>query len=230
MLSAFIHHLFGFLLHLGCFGPFLLGVFDSSFLFLPFGNDLLVVILRRGITIFICFTPLPRRCGSTLGVLLLDLVARRLGEEGVTQSGRPTPLRVAQAQSGRERCQSAYSRLAWPRRRFRSRWWSRQTALSGFREAVCSGRSPLGRALRFLILGALAIQFGPSILHIVNSPGFKYFMTYYIHLPAWEAGSPSVNGSGEGRSGRSYFESHAAELNLMADRNQPLSEIWCNKN
>jgi hypothetical protein len=34
-----------FLLQLGYFGPVLMGALDSSFLFLPFGNDLLVVTL-----------------------------------------------------------------------------------------------------------------------------------------------------------------------------------------
>lgn len=39
----FFHPLLQFLLHIGYFGPLLMGVLDSSFLFLPFGNDLLVV-------------------------------------------------------------------------------------------------------------------------------------------------------------------------------------------
>ena len=40
-----VRHLLAWLLKLGVFGPLLLGIADSSFLFLPFGNDLLVVIL-----------------------------------------------------------------------------------------------------------------------------------------------------------------------------------------
>src|SRR3954468_6697771 len=54
-----------------------MGILDSSFLFLPFGNDLLVVALvarhREGYLLYV----LAAACGSTLGVLLLDLAARR---------------------------------------------------------------------------------------------------------------------------------------------------------
>ena len=44
--NSLLRHLLAWLLHLGMFGPLILGIADSSFLFLPFGNDLLVVILR----------------------------------------------------------------------------------------------------------------------------------------------------------------------------------------
>ena len=44
-LIKFIGPVLAFLLHLGYFGPVLMGILDSSFLFLPFGNDLLVVTL-----------------------------------------------------------------------------------------------------------------------------------------------------------------------------------------
>ncbi len=35
--------LFRFLFHIGYLGPLVMGVLDSSFLVLPFGNDLLIV-------------------------------------------------------------------------------------------------------------------------------------------------------------------------------------------
>src|ERR1700686_4998612 len=71
------------LVQMGALGPLLLGILDSSFLFLPFGNDFLLVVLtsRDG-------QPLPlyvlsASLGSTLGVLLLDLVCRKGGQEGL---------------------------------------------------------------------------------------------------------------------------------------------------
>ena len=79
----FFHPLLHFLFHIGYFGPLLMGVLDSSFLFLPFGNDLLVVGLvaqhKHGVPLYV----LAAACGSTLGVLALAMVSRKLGEEGI---------------------------------------------------------------------------------------------------------------------------------------------------
>src|ERR1700685_561279 len=82
-LSGFFHHLLRFLFHLHYFGPFVMGVMDSSFLFLPFGNDLLVVGLVAHNHHGWPFYVLSAVCGSTLGVFLLDLLARKGGEAGV---------------------------------------------------------------------------------------------------------------------------------------------------
>ena len=80
---AFFRPLLSFILHLGYFAPFVMGVFDSSFLFLPFGNDLVIIALvsrhHAGMPFYILFAC----CGSTLGVFILALVARKLGEEGI---------------------------------------------------------------------------------------------------------------------------------------------------
>ncbi len=82
-MSSFFHHLLRFLFHLGYFGPVVMGVLDSSFLFLPFGNDLLVVALVAQHHQGYLFYVLAAVCGSTAGVFLLDLIARKLGEEGI---------------------------------------------------------------------------------------------------------------------------------------------------
>ena len=82
-MSTFFRPLLRFLFHLGYAGPFFMGIMDSSFLFLPFGNDLLVVALvarhHDGLPFFV----LSAVCGSTAGVFLLDLIARKGGEAGV---------------------------------------------------------------------------------------------------------------------------------------------------
>ena len=79
----FIGPVLAFLLHLGYLGPVLMGVLDSSFLFLPFGNDLLVVTLvahnHQGWWLYV----LAAAFGSTIGVLALALVAHKLGEDGI---------------------------------------------------------------------------------------------------------------------------------------------------
>ena len=81
--SHFFRPFLTFLIHLGYVAPFFMGVLDSSLLFLPFGNDLLIVILvsrhQEGALLYV----LSAACGSTLGVLILALLAGRVGEEGI---------------------------------------------------------------------------------------------------------------------------------------------------
>lgn len=163
-----------------------MGVFDSSFLFLPFGNDLLVIALtarhHAGYLLYV----LSAVCGSTLGVFFLDLVARKLGEGGVTKvvgkrrfnylkqkidqhGGKalvlgslappPFPFTMAVAVN---------SALGYPRRRLL---------------LLVAG----SRAIRFLILGGLAIKFGRAIIHMINSAVFKDFM--YVFTAVCLAGS-----------------------------------------
>jgi membrane protein YqaA with SNARE-associated domain len=71
------------LLRLGAAGAFGLGVLDSSFLFMPLGNDLLVTALTLRNKQWMMLYVLAAAAGSALGVLLVDLVARRGGEKGL---------------------------------------------------------------------------------------------------------------------------------------------------
>src|SRR3569833_1889861 len=79
----FFAPLLHFLFQIGYFGPFVMGVLDSSFLILPFGNDLVVVGMvaqhHKGIPLYV----LSAAIGSTIGALLLALVAHKLGEDGI---------------------------------------------------------------------------------------------------------------------------------------------------
>jgi len=76
---------FAALRRLGILGVFLLGMADSSFLFVPFGNDLLLVSLvashREGLAW--AGYVLAAAAGSVAGVAMVDVVMRRVGEEGI---------------------------------------------------------------------------------------------------------------------------------------------------
>lgn len=205
-MSAFIHQVFRFLLHLGCFGPFVLGVFDSSFLFLPFGNDLLVVILtarHHNLYLIYAFTA---ACGSTLGVLLLDLVARRLGEEGVTRVAGRRRFESLKRMVGEHGAKALIvGSLAPPPFPF-TMVVAANSAL-GFPRGRLLWTVAVGRALRFLVLGALAVKFGRSIIHIVNSPGFKYFMYLFTAICLIGSGFSLSQWVRKGRSQRSHTSS-----------------------
>ena len=170
-----------FLFHLGYFGPFVLGILDSSFIVLPFGNDLLVVglIAHRHAGFF--FYVLSAACGSTLGVFLLSSVARKFGEEGIRKvAGQKQFDRLKKHIGARSGVAVAIGCLAPPPFPF-TMVIAAASALgySLWRMAVISFVS---RGVRFTILGVLAIQFGTSILHIAKSPVFVRSMVVFIAL------------------------------------------------
>lgn len=158
-----------------------MGVMDSSFLFLPFGNDLLVVAFvarnHAGWPLYV----LSAVCGSTLGVFFLDLVARKAGEAGI------------QKIAGEKRYKSLKKRfethLAWglvlaclapPPFPF--------TVLVAIACAMGYSRPKLlgivagARAVRFLVLSMLAIHYGRHIIRIMNTPEFKWTIIVFTCL------------------------------------------------
>ena len=82
-MQGFLNHAFAVLLGLGGAGLFILGVLDSSFLFLPLGNDLLLTALtirhHERLPLYVALAS----SGSCAGVFLLDLVVRKGGEVGL---------------------------------------------------------------------------------------------------------------------------------------------------
>ena len=71
--------LFAFFVHLGFLGLVIVGILDSSFLFMPLGNDVLVVALaaRAGGLVKALLYAVAATVGSVLGCLILDFVARK---------------------------------------------------------------------------------------------------------------------------------------------------------
>jgi membrane protein YqaA with SNARE-associated domain len=180
-----LSHLFQVLLHFffqsGYLGPFLLGILDSSFLFVPVGNDILVVILvARHHQAYLIYV-LSAVIGSTTGAFLLDLVARKLGEAGVQkvvgekQFGR---LKKKIGQHGGKFV--ALGSLAPPP--FPFTMAVATTSALGYSRVRLLLTVAISRTIRFLILGALAMQFGPRIIRVVQSPAFKWTMICFAAL------------------------------------------------
>jgi len=72
-----LRHIFRFLLHLGPFGPLILGVLDSSFCSHHRKRSLadrLDCTQAPGVPVYVLMATI----GSTLGVFLLDMVTREL--------------------------------------------------------------------------------------------------------------------------------------------------------
>jgi membrane protein YqaA with SNARE-associated domain len=173
---SLLRHFLRFLFRLGYFGPLVMGTMDSSFLFLPFGNDLLVTALVVRHHEGYWFYVLSATCGSTIGVLLLDVVARRAGEVGVQKvAGERRFAYLKRKISENGALALAVGGLAPPPFPF--------TMVAGVTSALGYPRKKLlaivaaSRAVRFLILGYLAIRFGRVIMQVANSAPFRWTVT-----------------------------------------------------
>lgn len=153
----------------------LLGVLDSSFLFLPFGNDILLVYLVARDGPGLPWYVLAAATGSTMGVILLDLVSRRLGQEGLARVLHPKRLKYVMAKMKQRAAMGILiACLAPPPFPFTlviaaaSALQYRRTRLIGIVFAA--------RSLRFFLIGLAALHYGRRILRVASSSGFEWFM------------------------------------------------------
>jgi len=173
--------MFVFLVHLGAFGPLLLGILDSSFLFLPFGNDFLLVVLTSRDREHLPLYVLTASIGSTLGVFLLDLVCRKGGQEGLKRMMRPKRFEyLKRKMAKRSALILVVACLAPPPFPFTLV----VAAASAFQYARVRLLTIifLARALRFTLLGLLALWLGRHIIRIINSEEFTWYMAGFILL------------------------------------------------
>jgi membrane protein YqaA with SNARE-associated domain len=177
----FISPVLAFSLHLESFGPLLMGILDSSFLFLPFGNDLLVVTLvarhHHGWPWYVLMAAL----GSTIGVFVLALVAHKLGEEGIKKmAGEKRFARLRKMIDTHGDKAVFLACIAPPPFPF-TMVIAAAAALDLSRPRICA-ISFFARGIRFAILGLLAMKYGRHILEVANSDVFRSTMVGFILL------------------------------------------------
>jgi len=153
----------------------LLGVLDSSFLFLPFGNDILLVFLVARDGAMMPLYVLAAAAGSTIGVALLDLVSRRLGQEGLARVLHPRRLQfVMEKMKQRAAFGVSIACLAPPPFPF--------TLVVAAASALQYPRIRLlgvvftARTLRFFLIGLAALRYGRRILRIASSSTFEWLI------------------------------------------------------
>ena len=157
--------LLSFVLSLGGLGLLLLGVLDSSFLVLPWGNDLLVVAMtaRQPDLDRMVYYAAMSTAGSVLGCLLLDLTMRPLGAQGLEKHLSAKRVSGLKKKVGENAGRAlAIASLVPPPFPF--------TAVVMAAAALQYSRQRLlaivgvSRMLRFTLLGLLAMRFGERIL------------------------------------------------------------------
>jgi membrane protein YqaA with SNARE-associated domain len=180
-MSHFFRPFLFFLFHLGYFGPFVMGILDSSFLVLPFGNDLLIVGLVAHNHHGLPFYVVSAACGSTVGVSSLALVARKFGEEGIRKvAGNKRFDRLKKQIGERSGIAVAIGCLAPPP--FPFTMVIAAASAIGYSLWRLLAINFFSRAVRFTVLGFLAIKFGTQVLRIAHSSAFVWSMVAFIAL------------------------------------------------
>lgn len=176
-----MRHILGFFLNYGVFGLLLLTIADDSFLFLPVGGDLLMVILVARNHSDLLLYVAAAAAGSATGVLLLDLVCRKGGEAGLKRVVKPRLHSYLKGKMERHAGVAiVIACLAPPPFPF--------GAVIAVASALQYPRAQLlivvfwARVARFLLVGWAAIEYGRRILRVANSPEFMWFMGGFIAL------------------------------------------------
>ena len=173
--------LFSFFQRLGWLGLFLLGIGDSSFLFFPFGNDLLLIALVSAGDMQWAWIPyvIAAACGSVVGVFLVDLLMRKVGEEGLENFVPQKQLDKISSKLEDHAGRAVFvGTLLPPPFPF--------TAVVMVASALQSPRSRIllatffGRLLRFTVEALLALWLGRRLIEYLNSDIVEWFVYLFV--------------------------------------------------
>ncbi|MDQ6676982.1 MAG: hypothetical protein M3Z09_06780 [Acidobacteriota bacterium] len=173
LLKPFILAIAGFFSSLGGAGIFLLGIIDSSFLFLPLGIDLLMVALSARNHDRMAYYAAMAAAGSVIGSFTTDWVSRKGGEAGLHKlvSGRRLAYiqRRVTKSAGVALALSAVAPPGFPFTPFVI-----VAAALQYPRVRLLGIVAAFRFIRFIIEGLLAIRFGPRILKMAQMPSVQH--------------------------------------------------------
>jgi membrane protein YqaA with SNARE-associated domain len=166
-----------FFWRLGGPGLLLLGILDSSFLFAPLGNDLLVVAMtaRGHSTSLMLYYALMSTVGSVLGCLLVDILLRRAGEKGLERHLPKKRLEYVKCKVQKNAAWAlVIASIAPPPFPF-TPFVMAAAALQypRWRMAAIVGAA---RMVRFTTLGVLALLFGRRILRWAQTPALQWML------------------------------------------------------
>ena len=157
------------------FGLFLLSALDSSFLVLPFGNDLLLVALvssHRNSLIWILYV-IVSAMGSVVGVLIVDLLMRKTGEKGLQRF-----VSQQKIEKMKEKIENKAGITVFIATLIPPPFPFTPAVMTASALQVPRGKLLLavfvGRLLRFGIEAVLALYFGRQVIAFINSDVVTY--------------------------------------------------------
>ena len=158
---------------LGGPGMFLVGILDSSFLFLPFGNDLLMLSLAARHPTKLAWFAVCASLGSVAGSLVVDSIARKGGEEGLSRFLPEHRIEYVK-QKIRKKAGAALATAALLPPPFPFTPFVAAAAAFQYPRWQLIAVLLSARMLRFSIIGILAVSFGQRILHLAKLPAVQY--------------------------------------------------------
>ena len=175
--------IFQFFRRLGLLGLFLMSTLDSSFLVLPFGNDLLLIALvssNRNSLIWIAYVVMSA-LGSVAGVLIVDVIMRKAGEKGLERFVSAKRVEKLKAKLENKAGITVFIATLIPPPFPFTPVVMTASALQSPRMQILTAVF-LGRLLRFGIEAVLALYFGRQMIAFLNSDVVTYFVYGLIGL------------------------------------------------
>ena len=174
-----------FFLRLGIFGLFLLSALDSSFLVLPFGNDVLLIALvsrDRSSLVWIGYV-LVSALGSIVGVFVIDLIMRKAGEKGLERFVSARKIEKFKAKLENKAGVTVFVATLLPPPFPFTPVVMTASALQTPRTKLI-GAVFVGRLVRCTIEALLALYFGRKLIAYINSDVVTYFVYGLIAVAA----------------------------------------------
>ena len=171
------------LIRLGMPGLFLMSALDSSFLVLPFGNDLLLIALvssNRESLIWIAYV-LVSAAGSVLGVFVIDLLMRKAGEKGLERFVKPKRLEQLKQKLENKLGITVFVTTLLPPPFPFTPVIMTASALQCSRKKLF-GAVFVGRIIRYTAEAVLALFFGRRVIAYFNSDVVSYFVYGLVAL------------------------------------------------
>lgn len=168
---------FRYLLRLGMPGLLLMSALDSSFLVLPFGNDLLLIALvssNRNSLIWIAYV-IVSAVGSVIGVFVIDLLMRKAGEKGLERFVSAGKIERWKAKLENKLGITVFVATLLPPPFPFTPVIMTASALQCSRQKLL-GAVFVGRLIRFTVEAILALYFGRQLIAYIDSDAVTYFV------------------------------------------------------
>ena len=181
LMKAIAHALYTAFARLGGLGLLGLGILDSSFLFMPLGKDVLMVVLTIQNHSRMFYYAVMASVGSMVGSLILDLIFRKAGENGLEKHVAPRRLKyVKRKLKSNAAWALVVACLAPPPFPF-TPFVSAAAALQYPRRKMLLLIAG-ARFIRYIIVGGLAIKFGTLLLSWAESRALQVFVIGLVAL------------------------------------------------
>jgi membrane protein YqaA with SNARE-associated domain len=172
-----------FFRRLGIFGLLLMSALDSSFLVLPFGNDLLLIALvssNRESLAWIAYVVVSA-IGSVIGVFVIDLLMRKAGEKGLERFVSQRRVeKLRKKMENKAGITVFIATLIPPPFPFTPAVMTASALQCP--KAKLFGAVFVGRLVRFGIEAVLALYFGRQVIAFMNSDVVTYMVYGMIAL------------------------------------------------